>query len=300
MPASPRADFYNVADYWGDIEEALEAQGFDHGALYKNFLLNSPYLNHKEVDAYNCLAREAWKERWSEDIGWSELPAVFAGSPGQRVYRSVLLEEKRARSFAEDSSDVKVDLGSSREILDPYKKAQQLYWCGALVNEEEAFRSSLIAATDSNRYIDIIRPISDIAAKPVSSREVTRFIEAFCAYEGLSANLEVVLPKAQMVVSFDLGNELKLCYGIHEIQRRSYGAPCLRLHDLTTLVRHDQVATAYRVQLGQPWRLMPPYLWAGYGARDSSTIAFYVALTFRLKVYHLLCNAFVKFFGDVK
>lgn len=297
----PRADLYNVANYWGRWEDELTAAGFGNGALYKKFLLDSPYLDHKDSDLYDLLAREAWKERWSKDIQWDELPSTYEIDQDKRIYRSPHVDKTCALWSVERSHVKEVSLSKPPEVQNPYEMARRCFWSGALCSEEEAFRDSLLEAIDDVRCIELMRSFSDPVGKPVTAREVGKCIDGFCANEGGFTRWKGGLPKNRFVVSFDLGSDLHLCFGIHEIQKKSYGHTCFRLHDLISLVRSDQIESSHQFSSEHPSRIQAlPMMWGGYDVRDNTPIDFYVALAFRLRVYQLLCKAFVKFFRDVE
>lgn len=175
----PRADLYNVANYWGRWEDELTAAGFGNGALYKKFLLDSPYLDHKDSDLYDLLAREAWKERRSKDIQWDELPSTFEIDQDKRIYRSPHVDKACALWSVERSHVKEVSLSKPPEVQNPYEMARRCFWNGALCSEEEAFRDSLLEAIDDVRCIELMRSFSDPVGKPVTARRWENVLMVF-------------------------------------------------------------------------------------------------------------------------
>jgi len=227
-----RSDIYNVCDYWGDWDTRMSEAGFTNGWQYKQYLLNSLVMDSSQVELYDALRREAWKEDWSERIKWDMLPSGFEYRNLKLPYRSPL--HYQAHASLSEMRD-KVDLGDFAYLR--LRKTQPYLEAAWALNpnpqsSEAIFRKSLIDAGSSEEHISAARAVGvDPIGKTANLKEVKRSIQSVLVDKGLVQPASGQIPPKWLVYGHDLGNGLMLCFCICEIQHRSYGKSVYRLRE---------------------------------------------------------------------
>ncbi|UCU94511.1 hypothetical protein [Hydrogenophaga taeniospiralis] len=295
-----RSDLYNVCDYWGDWDTRMSEAGFANGWQYKQYLLNSLVMDSSQVELYDALRREAWKEDWSERIKWDKLPSEYEYKDLKLPYRSPLHYQAHA-SLSVLRDDVDIGQFSSLRLQNT-----QPYFAAAWAlnpdpqSNEATFRKSLIDAASSEEHIAAARAVGvDPIGKAANLKEVKRSIQSVLVDKGLARPASGQMPSKWLVYGHDLGNGLVLCFCICEIQHRSYGKSVYRLSSIQSLVRNEHVMEAWGFPREHPWSMMEdPSIYSGYGVRDESPVPFYVHLAYELKSFQIKCEAFDAFFSN--